>query len=305
MKHALSIALVTSNLILLGIIFSSNVNNDGPSADDNIKISNSAVSQKVLAIQVPNNLDLAGEPVPLDMFDVKERMDREILVNTYWHSNSLQLFKLAARSFPVIEPILKEQGVPDDFKYLALAESGLRDVVSPANAAGVWQFLKHTARDYDLQVDDVVDERYHLEKATVAACKYLKEAKEDLGSWTLAAASYNSGIPRIKKLMETQLVTSYYNLYLSEETSRYVFRILAMKELFNNPERYGFYLDSTDLYKPLEYKVVTVDSSITDLPLWAIQQGTNYKTMKLMNSWLREPYLTNKTGKTYEIKVPM
>lgn len=305
MKHALSIALVTSNLILLGIIFSSNVTNDGPSADDNIKLSNSTVAQKVLAIEVPSKMDLAGEAVPLELYDVKERMDREMLVNTYWHSNSLQLFKLAARSFPVIEPILKEQGVPDDFKYLALAESGLRDVVSPANAAGVWQFLKHTARDYDLQVDGEVDERYHLEKATVAACRYLKQAKEDLGSWTLAAASYNSGIPRVKKLMETQLVTSYYNLYLSEETSRYVFRILAMKELFNNPERYGFYLDSTDLYMPLEYKIVTVDSTINDLPLWSVQQGTNYKTMKLMNSWLREPYLTNKAGKAYEIKVPM
>lgn len=305
MKHALSIALVTSNLILLGIIFSSNVNNDEPSIKDDIKLSNSAVSQKVLAIHLPNKMDLAGEPVPLDLYDVKERMDREMLVNTYWHSNSLQLFKLAARSFPIIEPILKEQGVPDDFKYLALAESGLRDVVSPANAAGVWQFLKHTGREYGLQIDNEVDERYHLEKATVAACKYLKSAKEDLGSWTMAAASYNSGVPRVKNLMETQMVTSYYNLYLSEETSRYVFRIIAMKELFKDPERYGFYLDSTDLYMPLTYKTVTVDSSITDLPLWAIQQGTNYKTMKLMNSWLREPYLTNKSGKTYEIKVPM
>lgn len=305
MKHALSIALVISNLVLLGFIFSSSTN-DGPTNNDGVKPSGTAtVAQKVLAIEVPHEMDLAGEPVPLDAFDVKERMDREMLVNTYWHSNSLQLFKLASRSFPVIEPILKEQGVPDDFKYLALAESGLRDVVSPANAAGVWQFLKHTARDYGLQVDGEVDERYHLEKATVAACKYLKDAKDDLGSWTLAAASYNSGKPRIKGLMETQKVTSYYNLYLSEETSRYVFRILALKELFNNPERYGFYLDSTDLYKPLEYQVVTVDSSITDLPTWAIEQGTNYKTMKLMNSWLREPYLNNKSGRTYEIKVPL
>lgn len=305
MKHALSVALLISNLVLLGFIFSSNTKLDDGETGDNIKVAPSMVAQKVLAIKLPEEAFFAGEPIPLDAFDVRERLDRELLVNTYWHSNSLQLFKLASRAFPVIEPILKEEGVPDDFKYLALAESGLRDVVSPARAEGVWQFLKGTAQDYGLEVTDDVDERYHLEKATRAACKYLKKAKDELGSWSLAAASYNTGLPRVKKLMETQLVTSYYNLYLSEETSRYVFRIVALKELFKNPEQYGFYLDSSDLYHSIPYKLVTVDTAITDLPAFAVAQGTNYKTLKLLNSWSREPYLTNKQGKTYVFKVPM
>ncbi len=305
MKHSLSVALLISNLVLLGFLLSSNTQSDDGETGDNIKLPQSPVAQKVLAIKVPDEATFADERIPLEAFDVRERLDRELLVNTYWHSNSLQLFKLASRAFPVIEPILKEEGVPDDFKYLALAESGLREVVSPARAEGVWQFLKGTAKDYGLEVGTDVDERYHLEKATRAACKYLKDAKEELGTWSLAAASYNTGMPRIKKLMETQLVNSYYNLYLGEETSRYVFRIVALKELFNHPEQYGFYLDSTDLYQPIPYKLVEVDSAITDLPAWAVAQGTNYKTLKLMNSWSREPYLTNKDKKTYYFKVPM
>lgn len=305
MKHTLSVALLVSNLILLGLLFSSNMKGESEGDNDNLPISHSVVNQKVLAIELPDEVQFVDEEVPLHAFDVRERLDRELLVNTYWHSNSLQLFKLAARAFPVIEPILKEEGVPEDFKYLALAESGLRDVISPARAEGVWQFLKGTAKDYGLEVNDEVDERYHLEKATRAACQYLKDAKEELGTWSLAAASYNTGLPRIKRLMETQLVDNYYDLYLSEETSRYVFRIIALKELFNNPERYGFYLDSTDLYESIPYKLVKVDTAIADLPAFAVSQGTNYKSLKLLNSWSREPYLTNKTGKDYYFKVPL
>jgi hypothetical protein len=254
--------------------------------------------------RVPESPMFAGERVPVEIFDVKERLDREILVNTYWHSNTFQNFKNAYRYFPTIEKILKEEGVPDDFKYLALAESGLRNVVSPSNAAGVWQFLKETAIQYGLEVNNVVDERYHLEKATRAACQYLKQAKEQFGSWTLAAASYNVGQARIRKSIAEQKVNSYYDLHLNEETSRYVFRIVALKELFNNPQKYGFYFTSEDMYPPLNCKTVAVDTSITNLVDFAIQHNINYKTLKLHNPWLRQQNLENKTRKVYEIKIP-
>lgn len=307
MNKRFTIILLISNLVLLGAVLSSNMLGDSSDVIKSNEVNEpvSVVAQKVLAIKLPDNMSFAGEKMPVEDFDVHERLDRELLVNTYWHSNSLQLFKLAERSFPTIEAILKAEGVPDDFKYLALAESGLRDVVSPANACGVWQFLKGTGKEYGLEVNSVVDERYHLEKATLAACKYLKDAKEELGSWTLAAAAYNAGKPRIKSLMGEQHVDNYYDLYLTTETARYVFRIVALKELFNNPERYGFYLEKDDLYSPIQTRSVTIDTTVNDLPKFAIDHNTNYKTLKLLNPWLRQPYLTNTSGKTYEIKVPM
>lgn len=303
-KH-LSVALVVSNLMLLAVVFSSNLNSDTKDEGDNVKPrTESVVAQHVLAVTIPDDMYFAGERIPTEDFEVRERLDRELLVNTYWHSNSLQSFKLAKRAFPVIEPILAAEGVPDDFKYLALAESGLRLVVSPTHAEGIWQFMKSTAKEYDLEVNSEVDERYNLEKSTRAACQYLKNAKEELGSWALAAAAYNAGLPRIKQLMETQEVDNYYDLYLTTETSRYVLRIAALKELFEHPERYGFYLDESDLYQPVPYRTVRVDSAIHDLPVFAKQQGTNYKTLKFLNPWLREPYLHNSALKTYEIKIP-
>lgn len=269
---------------------------------DNVK--NIFESIKFAPTRVPDAPTFAGEKMPVDIYDVKERLDREILVNTYWHSNTFQNFKNAYRYFPIIEKILKEEGVPDDFKYLALAESGLRNVVSPSNAVGVWQFLKDTGIQFGLEVNDVVDERYHLEKSTRAACKYLKQAKEQFGSWTLAAASYNVGQARIRKSIAEQKVNSYYDLYLNEETSRYVFRIVALKELFNNPQKYGFYFTEEDMYQPLKYTVVKVDTSIVNLVDFALENNTNYKTLKLHNPWMRQQRLDNKTGKVYEIKIP-
>lgn len=270
-------------------------------ADD---VKNIFESIKFAPTRVPDAPTFAGEKMPVDIYDVKERLDREILVNTYWHSNTFQNFKNAYRYFPIIEKILKEEGVPDDFKYLALAESGLRNVVSPSNAVGVWQFLKDTGVQFGLEVNDVVDERYHLEKSTRAACKYLKQAKEQFGSWTLAAASYNVGQARIRKSIAEQKVNSYYDLYLNEETSRYVFRIVALKELFNNPQKYGFYFTEEDMYQPLKYTVVKIDTSIINLVDFALENNTNYKTLKLHNPWMRQQRLDNKTGKVYEIKIP-
>ena len=279
------------------------------SADDPIMVEafserDSLPMYQIRAFDLPKKLDFAGEAVPLQISDVKERLDRELLVNVYWQSNGLLLIKRAHKFFPIIEPILHKNDIPNDFKYLALIESGLMNVVSPAGAAGFWQFMKNTAKEYDLEMEDSVDERYHLEKSTEAACLYLKKAKEELGSWTLAAAAYNAGKAGIRNQLSKQQVTSYYDLHLNNETSRYVFRILAMKEIMKNPKKYGFYYKKEHLYdlEPVQY--ITIDSTITNLADFAKRYKTNYKTIRLLNPWIRDFSLQNKSGKTYVIKVP-
>ncbi|MEE4178588.1 MAG: lytic transglycosylase domain-containing protein [Bacteroides sp.] len=258
----------------------------------------------IYALPLPDSLNFAGEPVPMDEWDLRERYDRELLVNTYWQSNTMLYFKRANRWFPVMEPILAAHGVPDDFKYLAIIESGLMNVVSPAGAAGYWQLLQHTGRELGLEVNTQIDERYHLEKATAAACKYLLDARERFGSWTLAAAAYNMGNAGVNRQIESQKVNDYYDLYLNEETARYMFRILAVKTIFSNPQGSGFYFREEDLYEPLKYSTIVVDSTITDLPAFALQQGINYKQLRLLNPWIRGTELPNRSGKVYEIKLP-
>ncbi len=258
----------------------------------------------IFALPIPDTLTFAGEPVPIEQFDVRERFDRELLVNTYWQSQTLLFFKRANRWFPVIEPILEEHGVPEDFKFLALIESGLMDVVSPAGAASYWQFLEGTARDYGLEVNRHVDERYHVEKATAAAAAYLKDSKERYGSWTLAAAAYNIGNSRLGRILENQNTDNYYDLFLNEETARYVFRILAIKTIFSDPAASGFYFREEDLYPPLEYYLVEVDTAISSLPDFALAHQTTYKSLRLLNPWLRSYELPLYPGKTYELKIP-
>ncbi|PHR72229.1 MAG: murein transglycosylase [Lutibacter sp.] len=259
---------------------------------------------EIKALKIPEGLNFAGERVPVEKTDVKERIDRELLVNTYWQSNGLLMFKRANKYFPIIEPILAENGIPDDFKYLAVIESGLQNVKSPAGASGFWQIMKATARENKLEVNSNVDERYHLEKATKVACDYLKKSKERLGSWTLAAAAYNAGNYGISKRLKTQKVGTYYDLLLGQETGRYVFRIVALKEIMSNPENYGFSFDQEDLYN-LEYTTtVEVDSVITNIAAFAQKFGTNYKNLKIHNPWLRENKLNNASGKKYQIKLP-
>lgn len=254
---------------------------------------------------VPKSITFAGEEVPLQDIEVYERLDREIHVNTYFHSSTIQKIKLAARWFPVIEPILKKHGIPDDFKYLAVAESGLiLDAASPAGARGMWQFLASTAREYGLTVNSYIDERYHPEKATIAACKYLKDAYEQFGNWTLVAASYNMGKAGLSRDLEAQQVDNYYDILLNSETSRYVFRILALKAILSDPASYGFCYDASDLYAPWEYKTTTVDTSITDLVDFASQQKTTYKTLKYYNPWLRDDRLILGQADSVVIKLP-
>tara|TARA_R110002049_G_scaffold3795_3_gene27523 strand:- start:57200 stop:58123 length:924 start_codon:yes stop_codon:yes gene_type:complete len=258
----------------------------------------------VYALQVPDDLNFAGELMPLKDPDVYERMDRELLVNTYWQSNGLLMFKRAKKCFPIIEPILKKHGIPDDFKYLAVIESGLTNVVSPAGARGIWQIMPATAKENGLEVNDNVDERYNLKKSTEVACKYLLKSKEDLGTWTLAAAAYNAGNTGVSRRLEEQDVTDYYDLLLGEETGRYLFRIVALKEILSHPDTYGFNFREKDLYDNVPTYTVKVDTAVTDFSKFAKNFGINYKILKIHNPWLREPNLNNRSRKLYEIEIP-
>lgn len=253
---------------------------------------------------LPEQMQFAGEDVPLDDWFVHERLEKELLVNTYWQSSMMLMLKRTKRYFPVIEAILQKQGIPADFKYLALAESGLTDATSSSGAKGIWQFMTSTAESYGLQVDTEVDERYHLQKSTLAACKYLKHAKDETGSCTMAAAAYNRGLSGIKGDRKRQKMTGYYHLYLNSETSRYVFRILALKLIAENPNRYGYHLESTDYYQPIPTYEAAVDTTISDLANFAIRHGTTYRDVKLANPWLRDDHLTVKAGQSYKLNLP-
>lgn len=259
----------------------------------------------VYALKTPNKLFFAEEEVPLDRWDVKESLDRELLVNTYWQSQTLLFLKRANRYFPIIEPILKEQGIPDDFKYLALIESGLiPTVVSPAGAVGFWQFMAPTAKDYKLEVNKEVDERYNIEKSTYAACKYLKDSYKKFGTWALVAASYNAGRSHIHSQMKLQDAGTYYDLLLGEEPARYLFRIVAAKLIMESPQNFGFKFRDSDLYPNIPIRKVKINTGVKDFAGFAKENGVNYKILKFFNPWLRKPYLTNKYKKEYEITLP-
>ena len=265
---------------------------------------NVADGYQISAIEIPADLNFAGEPVPLDDPEIMERVDREFLVNTYWQSNALLLMKRANKYFPIIEPILAKNGIPDDFKYLAVAESGLQNVVSPAGATGFWQIMKGTGREYGLEVNSNVDERYHVEKATQVACEYLNKWKKRFGSWTLTAAAYNAGPAGIQKYMNIQKADEYYDLLLGEETGRYVFRVMAIKEIISNPDKYGFQVEQDDLYNAVPTFSVEVDTAVTSWADFAKLYEINYKILKRHNPWLREPHLNNSSRKAYQVEIP-
>jgi hypothetical protein len=257
-----------------------------------------------MPVPLPDTADFAGELVPMDIFYVREQFDRELTVNTYWHSATLLILKRSTRWLPVIEPILAKNGIPDDFKYLALIESGLLNVVSPSGAVGYWQFLEKTGKEYGLEINKEVDERYHVEKATEAACRYLNKSYAKFSSWTLVAASYNAGQNRIDDVIGDQTTRNFYEMYLNDETSRYIYRILAMKYICRDPVNYGFKLEKGDYYDPLETKPLVVKETISNLPLFARQQNTSYKMLKEMNPWLRSDKLTVKLAEEYVILLP-
>jgi len=253
---------------------------------------------------MPKTMTFAGEKVPLNDWNVKERLERELLVNTYWQSNTLLMLKRTARYFKEIEVILKKNNVPDDFKYLALAESGLLQATSSSGAKGIWQFMESTAESYGLEVSHEVDQRYHLQLATEAACKYLIKSKNDVGSWTMAAAAFNRGLNGIKRDINRQGTSSYYELYLNTETSRYVSRILALKLIVENPKKYGFQLNTSDFYQPIPSYTAKTDTTISNLAEFAKQHGTTYRDLKLLNPWLIDDHLTIKTTAVYEMRLP-
>ena len=261
-------------------------------------------NQYILPPKIPDELEFAGERVPLENFDVRERLDAQLIAGNYYHTYTLLLIKRANRWFPVIEPLLKKNGVPDDFKYLCMIESSLSNAISPKGATGFWQFMKPAARTYGLEISKEIDERYHVEKATEAACRYFKEARTKFGSWTLAAASYNYGFNGVQNQIERQKEKNYYNLILPDETEEYLFRILSAKEVYNHPTRYGFYFEKKDLYPPLEYYEIKITGKVKHWADFARKHGINYRTLKIFNPWLRENYLANRKHKTYKIKIP-
>jgi hypothetical protein len=300
MQHFKTIFLSLFVLILSGFVLLAFSSKPNP----NSQISSPENGYNIYAIEIPSELDFSGEFMPIQTPDIRERIDRELLVNTYWQSNGLLMFKRSQRYFPIIEPILESYGVPNDFKYLALIESGLQNVTSSAGAKGFWQIMKRTGKEYGLEINSNVDERNNLELATIFTCKYLLKAKAKFGNWTLAAASYNAGISGVSKQLHRQGVSSYYDLLLGEETGRYMFRIVALKEIMTHPKKYGFNFSDHDLYEVVPTYKVKVDTAVTDFVKFAANFGLNYKQLKIHNPWLKETFLNNKSRKVYSFEIP-
>ena len=269
------------------------------------QVPDSVGTHLVTPVELPDKLTFAGEEVPMEYYDVRESLDRELLSTVYFHSQTIRYIKNAPRYFSIIEPILKANGIPEDFKYLCVAESGFDPrAVSPAKAVGFWQLLESPAKENGLEINTEVDERYHIEKSTEAACRILKSAYEKYGSWSLVAAAYNGGRAGLDQKIATQKAKSYYDLLFVEETSRYVFRILALKLVMEDPELYGFKIEKKDLYPIIKTENVEIKGPVTDLATYAIEKGISYKTLKMFNPWLRETFLKNPTRKTYTLKIP-
>lgn len=260
-------------------------------------------STQISFAKLPMEITYCGERIALDQFDIRERLDKELIVNTYYHSSTIQILKRANRYFPTIERILKEEGVPDDLKYVCVIESALLQATSPSGAKGFWQFMKGTAKEYELEVSKEIDERMHVEKSTRAACDYLKTAHRKFDNWVMASASYNCGVAGLKRKVDEQEQSNFFDLYLNRETSRYVLRILALKIIMETPEEYGFYPEKMELYEPVAVRKVKVNEDIANLSKWANKQGANLRLLKVLNPWLVSNKLTC-NGKTYYIELP-
>ena len=262
------------------------------------------ILQRIYPVPLPEKVTFCGKEAPINFFYVQEALERELITNCYMHGTTLQTIKRAHRFFPVIEPILKKNNIPDDMKYLCVAESGLRNVVSPAKAEGFWQFLKETGKEYHLEVNDDIDERYHLEKATQAACDYLNKSYHTYRKWELVAAAYNAGNGRVNSIISNQKTENYYDMFLNQETARYVYRIIALKYIMENPVKYGFYIKKSELYPVIPTENLKVDTTVNSLVDFAIGQKIPYIVLKELNPWLRSGTLPNKSGKEYEIAIP-
>jgi membrane-bound lytic murein transglycosylase D len=288
-------------LLLFAVVFELFVYSSKGELDTGVLTHN---QYKISAFEIDHKIDFCGEKVPLYSQDILERYEREILKNAHWHSEMILMYKRSGKFFPMIEAILAENKIPDDFKYLCVIESGLDNVVSPVGASGFWQIMEKTGMEYGLEINKNVDERYHLEKATRVACEYFKRAYKKFGSWTLVAASYNMGINGVGRRLKKQQVNTYYDLLLNSETARYVFRVLAVKEILTNPEKFNFSLSGTKKYQQVPLRYAKVDSSVSDLIEWSIDQSINYKILKIFNPWLKTTRLPNADGTLYEIAIP-
>jgi membrane-bound lytic murein transglycosylase D len=301
------LAPLSIGLLLVYVLFDQSTRINTPEADPQLEpIATQESAQPFLAISydLPEKISFAGEEVPLQEPDVMERLDRELQVNIYLQSSTLFLLKRANRWLPRMTEILKAHGIPEDFKYLPLIESGLVNGVSPKEAVGYWQIREPAGKELGLEITKEVDQRYDPIKSTEAACKYLKKSYEKFGNWTLVAASYNRGVAGINSDLNAQKVDNYYDAHLNDETARYVFRILAIKEIFENPAKYGFKLKPEHLYSPEPLRIIEVNADIQDLAAFAKSHGSNYKLLKRHNPWLRQPRLNVKKGKTYQIALP-
>lgn len=306
MKHLLT-GIGVGLVFLAGwlVLASSNPTIEMTTEDAPSELGETQLPQRVRPVDLNQPFDFAGEALPMDNFDVRERLDMELLRNAYFHRNTLLLLKRTTRYFPIIERILAEEGLPDDLKYLAVAESGLDNVTSVANAKGVWQFMAPTGKGYGLEINKEVDERYHLEKATRAACAYIKDYYQQFGNWHWVAAAYNMGGPNVKKWRNRQNAEEFFDLHINAETMQYLFRIVALKTIMEDPTSFGFELEAEDYYPPLEnFRTITVDNSIADLGAFAEEQGTSYRMLKLYNPWLISGALPISAGNSYEIKIP-
>jgi membrane-bound lytic murein transglycosylase D len=315
MKNLLFIISLLVITILLLILLSYKLNN---SVDSNNEYKEGFLNNhKTFSVEIPEQISFADEPVPLQRFDVREKLDKELLINVYWQSNTLLMFKRAYRWFPIIDKILKENKIPSDFKYLALVESDLTNKISPAGAEGYWQFIKETGIKYGLEINNDIDERYSMEKATESACRYFHEAYDKYKNWTLVAASFNRGISGIDKQLDKQRFkinnqgninnnhsSIFFDIYLNDETTRYIYRILAIKAIFNKPSNYGFYLRMKDLYPPIPTHLISVDTSITNLNDFAARIKINYKILKDFNPWIKGFSFNNNNKTKYYFKIP-
>ncbi len=302
MKKLSIIAIILSTLTLSVQIF---IFATDKSDEDAIYTQALKNDYRIYSPVLPDTLKFAGEKVPLNVYYVREGLDREILSNMYWHTNTILNMKRAYRFFPVIEPILKRHNIPDDFKYLCVIESNLMNVTSPAKAQGYWQFIKATGKKYGLEISEEIDMRNSLEASTEAACKFLKALYNQFGSWTLAAAAYNCGENGLQRQLNLQEVDNYYDLRLNSETARYVYRIMAMKLIMQNPQDYGFHLRYKDMYPQLPYRTAELKGQNVDLYQFAKEHNTTYKMLREMNPWIITNKLTNKANKTYTVRLPI
>lgn len=294
-----SIVFLTFYLVLSLVLFG--CSEEFPTSSNELKSEES--HDEFIMPQLPKSVNFCGKDIKMDNFDIQERLDKELVVNTFYHSSTIQMLKRANRYFNEIEGILKNEGVPDDMKYLCLIESGLTQATSPSGAKGFWQFMPETAEQYGLIINNEVDERMHIDRSTRAACSYLKSAFRKFHDWTLVAASYNMGVAGLEGQLERQQVNTYYDLHLNNETSRYVFRILALKTIVENKKAYGFLLDEEELYSPIEVDRLLVEKPIPNLIDWAKEKGTTYRMVKLLNPWILGDKLTNYQFPCY-IEIP-